>query len=137
MYGMKEYQELKLKKYERFKRFRVKSCRSISLPVKNMASGQWRNEAPGAPATPGGAVIGGRQIVIKMWDNFARLTALLAKVRVWLNNSTIYLDFSAIFSEIAPRKMIARGRHWGALFGRRGAPCWLCLLRYATASGAP
>ena len=27
------------KKYERFKRFRVKSCRSISLPVKIMASG--------------------------------------------------------------------------------------------------
>ena len=71
---------------------------------------QWRNEAPGAPATPGGAVIGGRQIVIKMWDNFARLTALLAKVRVWFNNSTIYLDFSAIFSEIAPSKPMTRGR---------------------------
>ena len=93
---------------------------------------QWRNEAPGAPATPGGAVIGGRQIVIRMWDNFARLTALLAKVRVWFNNSTIYLDFSAIFSEIAPSKPITRGRHWGALFGRRGAPNWLGLLRYAT-----
>ena len=39
MYGIKENQEQKLKKYERFKRFRVKSCRSISLPVKNMASG--------------------------------------------------------------------------------------------------
>ena len=25
---------------------------------------QWRNDAPGAPATPGGAVIGGRQIII-------------------------------------------------------------------------
>ena len=72
---------------------------------------QWRNEAPGAPATPGGAVIGGRQIVIKIWDNFARLTALLAKVRVWFNNSTIYLDFSAIFSEIAPSKRITKGRH--------------------------
>ena len=72
---------------------------------------QWRNKAPGAPATPGGAVIGGRQIVIKMWDNFARLTALLAKVRVWFNNSTIYLDFSAIFSEIASSKPITRGRH--------------------------
>ena len=63
---------------------------------------QWRNDAPGAPATPGGAVLGGRQIVIKMWDNFARLTALLAKVRVWFHNLTIYLDFSAIFSQIAP-----------------------------------
>ena len=93
---------------------------------------QWRNEAPGAPATPGGAVIGGRQIVIKMWDIFARLTALLAKVRVWFNNSTIYLDFSAIFSEIAPSKIITKGRHWGAHFCRRGAPCWLGLLRYAT-----
>ena len=72
---------------------------------------QWRNDAPGAPATPEGAVIGGRRIVIKMWDNFARLTALLAKVRVWFNNSTIYLDFSAIFSEIAPSKLITKGRH--------------------------
>ena len=25
-------------------------------------------------------------------NNFARLTALLAKVRVWFNNSTIYLQ---------------------------------------------
>ena len=39
MHGIKENQEQKLKKYERFKRFRVKSCRSINLPVKNMASG--------------------------------------------------------------------------------------------------
>ena len=39
MYGIKENQEQKLKKYERFKSFRVKSCRSTSLPVKNMASG--------------------------------------------------------------------------------------------------
>ena len=74
-------------------------------------SQQWRNEAPGAPATPEGAVMGGRQIVIKMWDNFARLTALLAKVRVWLNNSTIYLNFLAIFSEITPSKLITKGRH--------------------------
>ena len=28
-----------LKQFERFKRFRLKSCRSISLPVKNMALG--------------------------------------------------------------------------------------------------
>ena len=82
-----------------------------SVPWRLCAPRQWRNEAPGAPATPGGAVIGGRQIVIKMWDNFARLTALLAKVRVWFSNSTIYLDFSAIFSEIAPSKIITRGRH--------------------------
>ena len=72
---------------------------------------QWRNEAPGAPATRGGAAIGGRQIVIIMWDNFARLTVLLAKVRVWFNNSTIYLDFSAIFSEIVSSKLIIKGRH--------------------------
>ena len=32
-------QEQKSKQFERFKRFRLKSCRSISLPVKNMASG--------------------------------------------------------------------------------------------------
>ena len=37
----------------------------------------------------GGDVIGGRQIVIKMWDNFARLTVQLAKVHVWFNYSTI------------------------------------------------
>ena len=72
---------------------------------------QWRNETLGAPATPGGAVIRGRRIVIKMWDNFARLTVLLAKERVWFNNSTIYLDFSAIFPEIAPSKLITKGRH--------------------------
>ena len=72
---------------------------------------QWRNEAPGAPAKPAGAVVGGRQIVKKMWGNFARLTALLAKVRVWFNSSTIYLDFLAIFSEIAPNKLITKGRH--------------------------
>ena len=72
---------------------------------------QWRNDAPGAPATPGGAVIEGRQNVIKMWDNFARLTARLAKVRVWFNNSTIYLDFWAVFSHIDPSKPCGRGRH--------------------------
>ena len=61
---------------------------------------QWRNEAPGAPATPEGAVIGGRRIVLKMWDKFARLTALLAKVRVWFNNLTIYLDFWPYFQKL-------------------------------------
>ena len=81
---------------------------------------QWRNDDPGAPATPGGAVVGGLQIVIKMWDNFARLTALLAKVRVWFNNLTIYLDFSAIFSQIAPSKPLNQGRHWGRLFAAEG-----------------
>ena len=59
--------------------------------------GQWRNDAPG---TPGGNFLGGRQIVIRMWDNFTRLDALLAKVRVWFDKSTIYLDFWAIFSQI-------------------------------------
>ena len=93
---------------------------------------QWHNDAPGAPATPGGAVIRGRQITIKMWDNFARLTALLAKVRVWFNNSTIYLNFSAIFSQTAPSKPLNQGRHWGATFCRRGAPFRRSLQRYAT-----
>ena len=41
---------------------------------------QWRNDSPGAPATPGSAVSGGRQIVIKMWDNFARLTGKSARL---------------------------------------------------------
>ena len=31
----------------------------------NSQRGQWRNDAPGAPAKPGGAVLRGRQIVIK------------------------------------------------------------------------
>ena len=93
---------------------------------------QWRNDAPGAPATPGGAVLEGRQIVTKMWDNFARLTALLAKVRVWFNNLTIYLDFSAIFSQIAPSQPLNQGRHWGATFCRRGVPFRRGLQRYAT-----
>ena len=37
--GNKGMSKAKIEKHERFKRFRVKSCRSISLPVKNMASG--------------------------------------------------------------------------------------------------
>ena len=55
-----------------------------------------------------------------MWDNFARLTALLAKVRVWFNNLTICLDFSTIFSLIAPSKPLNQGRHWGRLFAAEG-----------------
>ena len=51
---------------------------------------QWRNAAPGAPATPGGAAHRGRQIVVQMWDNFARLTARLAKMRVFFNNFAIF-----------------------------------------------
>ena len=66
---------------------------SLKYIIDRKESDQWRNDAPGALATPGDTVLGGRQIVIKMWDNFARLTALLAKVRVWFNNLTIYLDF--------------------------------------------
>ena len=69
-----------------------------------------------------------------MWDNFARLTARLAKSRVLFNNLTIYLDFSAIFSRIAPNRPLTEGRHLGATFCRRGATFWLGLQRYATAS---
>ena len=91
------------------------SCISPSMPELSnvphlryrqkqiLSKTQWRNDAPGAPATPGGAVLGGRQIVIKMWDNFARLTALLAKVRVWLSNLTIYLDFFGHFFTNCPQ----------------------------------
>ena len=51
---------------------------------------QWPHDALGAPAMPEGDVMGGGgcQIIIKMWDNFARLalaTAHLAKVPVWFN----------------------------------------------------
>ena len=67
-----------------------------------------------------------------MWDNFARLTARLAKSRVLFNNSTIYLDFSAIFSQIVPNRLLNEGRPLGATFCRRGATSWLSLQRYAT-----
>ena len=53
-----------------------------------------------------------------MWDNFARLTALLAKLHVWFNNSTIYLDFS----EIAPSNncpLAPLGYNQGAPLGGR------------------
>ena len=92
----------------------------IRLNSRECDRDQWRNDVPGALATPGGAVLGGRQIVIKMWDNFARLTALLAKVPIWFNNLTIHLDFSAIFSQIAPSKPLNQGRHWGQLFAAEG-----------------
>ena len=37
------------------------------------------------PADPAvGAVLGGRQIVVWMWDNFENLTKVLAKLRVLL-----------------------------------------------------
>ena len=73
-----------------------------------LASGVTR---PQGPRLRQRAPLGGRRIVIKMWDSFARLTALLAKVRVWSNKSTIYLNFSAIFSEITSSKLITKGRH--------------------------
>ena len=72
-----------------------------------------------------------------MWDNFARLTARLAKSRVLFNNLTIYLDFSAIFSRIAPNRPLTEGRHLGATFCRRGATFWLGFQRYATACPSP
>ena len=68
----------------------------------------------------------------KMWDNFAKLTVRLAKSRVLFNNLTIYLDFSAIFSQIVPNRPLNEGRHLGATFCRRGATFWLGLQRYAT-----
>ena len=46
-----------------------------------------------APLTPhcgggggggGGAILGGRQIVVWMWDNFENLTKVLAKLRILL-----------------------------------------------------
>ena len=47
----------------------------------------------------------------QVWDNFARLTARLAKSRVWFNNFTIY-----------------QGHHLGVPFYHQGAPYWLQLL---------
>ena len=81
---------------------------------------QWRNGAPGAPATPGGATHRGRQIVTQMWDNFARLTVRLAKMRVFFNNFAIFRDFSAIFSDFVPNSLPSQGRHLGAPFSAEG-----------------
>ena len=50
--------------------FKGAKCRNVYI-----TPGASRSDAPGAPATPRGDVIGGRQNVIKIWDNFARLTA--------------------------------------------------------------
>ena len=68
----------------------------------------------------------------KIWDNFARLTARLAKSRDLFNNLTIYLDFWAIFSRIIRNRPLNEGRPLGATFCRRGATSWLSLQRYAT-----
>ena len=81
---------------------------------------QWRNGAPGAPATPGGATGRGRQIVAQMWDNFARLTARLAKMRVFFNNFAIFRDFSVIFSDFVPDSYPSQGRPLGAPFLAEG-----------------
>ena len=62
----------------------------------------------------------------KMWDNFARLTARLAKSCVLFINSTIYLDFSTILSRIVPNRPLNEGRPLGAT-------SWLSRQRYATA----
>ena len=58
-----------------------------------------------------------------MWDNFARLTALLAKVRVWFNNSTIYIDFLAPRGANLAKPPTLRHCQWGNIPGaeRRGA----------------
>ena len=81
---------------------------------------QWHNGALGAPATPGGDVLGGRQIVIKMWDNFATLTARLAKVRIWFSNLTIYVDFRPYFDKSLSVSSKARGAIGGQLFAAEG-----------------
>ena len=82
-------------------------------------------DVPRTPATLGGATS-------SMWDNFARLTTLLAKVRVWFTNLTIYFDFLVVSSGIALSKPLTYGRHKGATFCRRGATFWLGLQRYST-----
>ena len=68
---------------------------------------QWCNDAPPLPLEPwlcqGVTSHKEQQIGIKIWDNFARFTVLLANACVRFSNLTIYLEFLAIFSEIAPR----------------------------------
>lgn len=51
-----------------------------------MVPAQWPNYAPGASATLTGTFIRGHQIVVKMLENFARLTALIAKSPVQLQH---------------------------------------------------
>ena len=56
-----------------------------------------------------------------MWDNFATLTAGLAKVRVWFRKLTFNLEFSDIFLQITLSKLISQGRHGGGrLFAAKG-----------------
>ena len=57
---------------------------------------------------------------MQMWDNFARFTARLAKVHVWFDNLTVYLEFYAVFSDTEPNKPCKQGRHWGRLFAAGG-----------------
>ena len=56
------------------------------------------NDAPGGLATKAEVGVLEHQIIIKMRDDFAISTAQLAKVRVWFNNLTVFLDFFAILS---------------------------------------
>ena len=58
----------------------------------------------------------GRQIAVQMWENFARLTARLAKVHLWFDNFTVYLDFCAVFSDTEPNQPC----NWGRLFAAGG-----------------
>ena len=112
---------------------RKTSLDSAQWDLHDKVCAQWRNDAPGAPATPGGGgCLKGAPNRDKMWDNFARLIARLAKLRALFHNSTIYLDFSAIFSRIVPNRPFNEGRPLGATFCRRGATSWLSLQRYAT-----
>ena len=55
-------------------------------------SQQWCNIVTVTLATPRGDIERGCQIALKMWDNFAALTAQLAKLCVLLNNLFILKD---------------------------------------------
>ena len=41
-------------------------------------------KGPADPAVREGAILGGRQIVVWIWDNFENLTKVLAKLRILL-----------------------------------------------------
>ena len=41
-------------------------------------------KGPADPAVRGSAILGGRQIVVWIWDNFENLTKVLAKLRILL-----------------------------------------------------
>ena len=61
----------------------------MKLLYSNTSDREWIQvsgvtKGPADPAVQGGAVLGGRQIIVWRWDNFENLTKVLAELRVLL-----------------------------------------------------